>query len=127
MTVNDLITLVLVTAQVFSPGDTIDPDSSALVFNQLNLIIASWNASIKKALAANFDPSVYTFVAVTQFAAVGDTITLPNGWIRALLYTCVEDIAGPFSKPLDSLSTVPQKALEARQAILTSIGTPAND
>jgi hypothetical protein len=123
MTVLDLITMALAILNSVAVGDTVAPEDSTFMLNVINALISSWNASVKKSMYGLFDPSLFTFNAVSQLVNLTDSVTgLPNGWIRALAYNAAVDASVPYEKQISE--GVAAIAKEARAAILTPQGGP---
>ena len=122
MLVSDLCTSILTTVGAIAAGEPPATEDYTLSQNFLNNLIGSWNAAIKKSLAANYDPSVYTFVPVAVTVNLTDTLTLPNGWPRALIFNVALDLLEPYGKPLTQ--TLVQKAAESKAEIITTVNSP---
>ncbi len=124
MIVSDLLTVSLQIIDAVAAGETPAAEDYTLSQIFLNNLIGSWNAALKKSLAANYDPSVYTFVPVAVTVNLADTLTLPNGWPRALGFNLALDLLEPYGKP--ATQTLVMMAQSSKAEIITSpAGSPA--
>ena len=64
-----------------------------------------------------------TFVPVAVTVNLTDTLTLPNGWPRALKFDLAIDLTDVFGKPLTQ--TLMARAQQARAEIITPANNPA--
>ena len=120
MTVQDLVTLTLTAINAVQAGETPNSDDSNLMLSLFNGLIGSWNAALRKSMAATYDPSVYTFVPVAQFTVLTEAITLPGGWQRALMWNGALDVAIPFGR------SVPDGLVQLAAQSKAEIITPQN-
>lgn len=123
MLVSDLVNNTLINIGVISAGDTPATQDYSLGFAFVNLQIDALNAAVKKAMFGAFDPSLFTFIPVTDLVNPGDTITLPNGWPRALQYLAAVDLCPAFGLP--PREDLVELAGRARAAIITPPTAPA--
>jgi hypothetical protein len=124
MIVSDLLTLSLQMIDAVAAGETPAPEDYTLSQMFLNNLIGSWNAAVKKSLAANYDPSVYTFVPVAVTVNLTDVLSLPNGWPRAMGFNLAVDLLEPFGKP--ATQNLVMMAQSSKAEIITSpAGSPA--
>lgn len=124
MLVSDLINNALSLINANAAGRTPAAEDQALALSFCNLHIESLNAAVLKSMAATYDPSLFTFNAVTAFANMGDSVTLPNGWARALQFLTAVDLCPAFERPLGP--DLPKLAAEAKAAIVTPATSPAS-
>jgi hypothetical protein len=103
-------------------------------------VLAAYNESLAadltkcQAVLTGYDPTLFTFTApptapVLTFVPVAvtvnltDTLTLPNGWPRALKFDLAIDLTDVFGKPLTQ--TLMARAQQARAEIITPANNPA--
>src|ERR1017187_7767535 len=113
---------------------------NAAVKKSLAGVLAAYNESLAAALPkcqavlTGYDPTLFTFTApptapVLTFVPVAvtvnlaDTLTLPNGWPRALKFDLAIDLTDVFGKPLTQ--TLMARAQQARAEIITPANNPA--
>lgn len=124
MLVSDLVNNTLSLISANAAGRTPAAEDQALALSFINLHIDSINAAVKKSMFATYDPSLFTFVPVTDLAAMGDTLTLPTGWARALQFLGAADLCAAFERPVGP--DLPRLAAEAKAAIITPTTSPAS-
>jgi hypothetical protein len=125
MTVQTLVTTILATCNAVAAGETPAPEDNSLAQEFLNALIDSWNAEFQKAMAATFAPSLFTYYAVAQTVNLTDALTLPAGWLRALIFNTAVDLFEPYGKPVNP--TVVAKAQESKAAIFGPIAHPGTE
>ena len=123
MEVQDLLTSILTTCNAIAAGETPATEDYTLAQSFLNNLIGSWNAAIKKSLAASYDPSVYTFVPVPVTVNLDDALDLPNGWARALTFNVALDLCEPYGRPVTP--TLASMAAVSKAEIITGADQPA--
>lgn len=153
MQVQDLLTGVGYQLGLIAAGESLSTSDQTLILNSVNWLIDSWNAAVlkslngqyaaliaqinagvQKALAEGYDPSLYTFNAlstgtpfftfhsVSDLVNLTDTISLPNGWVRALVYNAAIEVAAAYGRQITP--EVAQAAADSKAAILTPPNAP---
>ncbi len=124
MLVSDLVNNTLANINAVAAGEVAATEDVTLALIYCNQHIDSLNAAVKKSLFANYDPILFTFNAVADFVNLGDTVTLPAGWPRALQFLTAVDLCLAFGRPISP--DLSKLAAEAKAAILTPapVATP---
>ena len=114
---------------------------NAAVKKSLAGVLAAYNESLAAALTkcqavlTGYDPTLFTFTApptppVLTFVPVAvtvnlaDTLTLPNGWPRALTFNVALDLLEPYGKPLTQ--ALAAQAAQSKAEIITPSQPPAS-
>lgn len=124
LTVQDVVDNTLIHIEAMAVGGTPATEDQTLALAFLNFHIDSLNAAVKKSLYAQYDPVLFTFNAVADFANLGDNVTLPAGWARTLQFLAAVDLAHAYGKQA-VIATLEPLAAKAKAAILTPPGAPA--
>jgi hypothetical protein len=120
--VSDLVNNALANINAIAVGGAAATEDQTLALSFVNLHIDSLNAAVKKSLYAQYDPILFTFNAVADFVNLGDTVTLPAGWPRALQFLAAIDLCPAFGRQAGA--DLMKLAAEAKAAILTPAGSP---
>jgi len=140
MLVSDLLNAILEEINAVAAGQTPAPEDYTISQTYLNNLIGSWNAAIQKSLLAdvtmfqvklaNYAPNVYSFspsslvfIPVPVTVNLGDPISLPYGWPRALTFNTALDLCSPYGKP--ATEDLVNLAAQSKAEIITPNQAPA--
>jgi hypothetical protein len=117
VTVQDLITQSYRKGMLVPSGGTPSPEELADGLVSLNQMIGGWNEILEKVLAGSYASILYTFTPIPTFATLGETVNLPQGWIRALVYNLTVDIVPEHER--EPSATVLREAAASKAAVMT--------